>query len=242
MTPRYSLVVPLYNEAGNILPLLAAAIDVLSRMPGAFEVVLVNDGSTDATSEDITAAQARWPQIRALHHPRNLGQATALLSGLKAVQGALILTMDGDGQNDPRDFPRLLAPVESGELDLACGWRVDRRDSRLRRLMSRLGNATRRRVLGDHLHDAGCQLRVFRREIVDELFAVDLLQSFLPAIAVATGFRVGEFPVSHHPRIRGQAHFGLRQLWWRPAVAMFHLRRVLRTTRKAKQFFPDKNP
>jgi glycosyltransferase involved in cell wall biosynthesis len=234
MTPRYSLVVPLFNEAGNILPLLGSAIDVLSTLPSPFEIVLVNDGSTDATAEEIARAFARWPEVRALHHARNLGQAAALLHGLKAARGALILTMDGDGQNDPGDFPLLLAPVEASELDLACGWRIDRHDSWLRRMMSRLGNATRRRILGDQLHDAGCQLRVFRREIVDVLFPVDLLQSFLPAIAVAAGFRVGEFPVRHHPRVRGHAHFGLRQLWWKPAVAMFHVRRVLRATRKSQ--------
>lgn len=232
MTPQCSLVVPLYNEAGNVLPLLSSAVDVLARLAKPFEIVLVNDGSTDTTSDDIAAASARWPEVRALHHPRNLGQAAALLDGLRAARGGLILTMDGDGQNDPLDFPKLLAPVEAGELDLACGWRVDRHDSRLRRMISRLGNAARRRMLGDHLHDGGCQLRVFRREVIDVLFPIDLLQSFLPAIAVAAGFRVGEFPVRHHARTRGKAHFGLRQLWWKPALAMLRLRPILRTLRK----------
>jgi glycosyltransferase involved in cell wall biosynthesis len=228
MTPRYSLVIPLFNEAGNVLPLLESAVPVLTPLPGGHEIILVNDGSTDATADDISAAIARWPQCYALHHPRNLGQAAALLDGLRAARGEFILTLDGDGQNDPRDFPTLLAPVESGQLDLACGWRVDRHDSLLRRAMSRLANAIRRRVLHDRVHDAGCQLRVMRRPIVAALFPFELLQSFIPAIAVAAGFRVGEFPVRHHPRIRGRAHFGLRQLWWRPFVAMLRLRRHLR--------------
>lgn len=232
MTPRFSLVVPLYNEAGNILPLLRSAVDVLTTLQGDYEIVLVDDGSTDATASELATAVSLWPRIRVLRHPDNLGQAAALLTGLRSAQGELIFTMDGDGQNDPRDFPTLLASVESGSLDLACGWRVDRHDSRLRRIISRLGNAVRRRVLGDVLHDGGCQLRVFRREVVSVLFPVDLLQSFLPAIAAASGFRVGEFPVRHHSRKRGRAHFGLRQLWWRPFAAMLHVRRQLCTRQR----------
>jgi dolichol-phosphate mannosyltransferase len=228
MNPRYSLVIPLFNEAGNIIPLLASVIEVLRGLGARFEIVLVDDGSTDGTRAEITAATARWPEIRSVHHTSNLGQANALLTGLRTSTGDYILTMDGDGQNDPKDFPSLLAPIEAGELDLACGWRVDRHDSWLRRCLSRLGNTARRELLGDHLHDGGCQLRVFRREIVAVLFPVDFLQSFIPSIAVAAGFRVGEFPVRHHRRKRGRAHFGLRQLWWKPAAAMLKVRRELR--------------
>lgn len=227
-TPRYSLVVPVFNEAGNITPLLRSAIDVLQSLPGETEIIIVNDGSTDNTASEIAEAAQRWPQVRALHHAQNQGQAAALLNGLRDARGEFILTMDGDGQNDPRDFPLLLAPVESGDLDLACGWRVNRHDSTLRRIMSRLGNATRRLVLGDRLHDSGCQLRAMRREVISALFPMDLMQSFLPAIVAGAGFRVGEFPVRHHPRVHGKAKFGLRQLWWRPLVALLEVRRHLR--------------
>ena len=230
MTPtvRYSLVVPFYNEAGNIFPLIATAVAVLDTLRHNYEIILVNDGSTDATAAEISACITRWPQCRALHQPRNLGQATALLDGLRSARGEILLAMDGDGQNDPRDFPLLLAPVEAGTLDVACGWRHDRHDSWLRRRMSRLANLVRGRVLGDHLHDSGCQLRAMRREVVACLFPFELLQSFLPAIVVAAGFRLGEFRVRHHPRTRGEAKYGLRQLWLRPTLAMFRLRRRLR--------------
>lgn len=230
-TPHYSLVVPFYNEAGNILPLIASAVDVLDSLGHAYEIILVNDGSTDATAEEIATCLTRWPECRALHQPRNLGQATALLDGLRAARGAIILAMDGDGQNDPRDFPLLLAPVEAGTLDVACGWRHDRHDSWLRRKMSRFANLVRGRVLGDHLHDSGCQLRAMRREVVAALFPFELLQSFLPAILIAAGFRLGEFRVRHHPRTRGEAKYGLRQLWLRPTLAMFRLRRRLHARR-----------
>ena len=228
MTPRYSLVVPLFNEAGNVTPLVSAAVEVLDTLGAASEIVLVNDGSSDGTAQEIETVSKRWPQIRALHHPQNLGQAAALLNGLRDARGAIILTMDGDGQNDPRDFPLLIEPVESGRLDLACGWRVERHDSPLRRIMSRVGNGVRRIVLHDHLHDSGCQLRAMRREVVSALFPMDLMQSFLPAIVAGAGFRVGEFPVRHHPRTRGKAHFGLRQLWWRPLAALVKVRRHVR--------------
>jgi len=230
MTPtlRYSLVVPFYNEAGNIFPLIATAVAVLDTLRHNYEIILVNDGSTDATDAEISACITRWPQCRAPHQPRNLGQATALLDGLRSARGEILLAMDGDGQNDPRDFPLLLAPVEAGTLDVACGWRHDRHDSWLRRRMSRLANLVRGRVLGDYLHDSGCQLRAMRREVVACLFPFELLQSFLPAIVVAAGFRLGEFRVRHHPRTRGEAKYGLRQLWLRPTLAMFRLRRILR--------------
>ena len=229
MTPRYSLIVPLYNEAGNILPLLTTAVDILAPLSGGTEIILVNDGSTDATADDISTATARWPQCRVITHPRNLGQNIALLAGLQAARGQILLTMDGDGQNDPRDFTLLLKPVEAGEIDVACGWRIDRHDSMLRRLMSLLANSVRRRLLHDGLHDAGCQLRVLQRDVVKALFSFELLQAFLPAIAVAAGYRVSEFPVSHHRRIHGQTHFGLQQLWWKPTVAMLRLHKRLRS-------------
>ena len=227
MTPRYSLIVPFYNEAGNVLPLLTSAIEILAPLNGGTEIILVNDGSSDRTADEIALVAARQPQCRVLTHAHNLGQDVALLAGLQTARGEFLLTMDGDGQNDPRDFPILLAPVETGTLDVACGWRVNRHDSSLRRTMSLLGNAVRRRVLRDGLHDAGCQLRVLRRTVVTSLFPFELLQAFLPAIAVAAGYRVGEFPVRHHPRVHGEPHFGLGQLWLKPAVAMLRLRRRL---------------
>ncbi len=227
MTPRYSLIIPLHNEAGNVLPLLETAFDALAFLTASLETILIDDGSTDSTATEIATAVARWPQCRTLLHPRNLGQHAALFSGLQSAKGEILLTMDGDGQNDPRDFPLLLAPVEAGALDVACGWRRERRDSPVRRAMSRLGNSVRRRLLHDGLHDAGCQLRVIRRTVVPSLFPFDFLQTFLPAIAIAAGFRVGEFPVRHHPRRRGTAHFGLKQLWWKPALAMMRLHRRL---------------
>lgn len=223
-TPHFSLVVPFYNEAGNILPLAETAVTVLRALGRPFEFILVNDGSTDRTAEEIAEAHARWPECIELRMPQNSGQAVALLTGLRAARGEFLFMMDGDGQNDPRDFPKLLALVESGKVELACGWRVDRNDSGLRRIMSKIANVVRGAVLKDGVHDSGCQLRVMRREVREAFFPMELMQSFIPALAVAAGFRVGEVPVRHHPRTRGDSKYGFGRLWWRPAAAMVKLK------------------
>lgn len=232
--PRYSLVVPFYNEAGNIPPLLAEALAVLRTHAPDFEMVLVDDGSTDPTAHELAAVAAAEPRCRILTFAENRGQAAALLEGLRVARGAIILTMDGDGQNDPADFPALLTLVEHREADLVCGWRTDRHDSWLRRVMSRLANRLRRRLLQDHVHDAGCQLRVFRREIITALWPARMMQTFLPAMVVAAGFRVRELPVRHRPRVYGRAHYGLSNLWWRPVVDALGLWWRLRRTPKTE--------
>jgi glycosyltransferase involved in cell wall biosynthesis len=226
--PRYSLVVPFFNEAANIRPLLAQAVRVLQSLPGDFEALLIDDGSTDGSARELEAVAAAEPRCRVIRLGRNRGQAAALHEGLRQARGEIILTMDGDGQNDPGDFPALLERLERDRADLACGVRTPRHDSILRRLMSALANRVRRRFLCDGAHDAGCQLRAFRREIVAVLRPSPLLQAFLPAMAAAAGFRLTEVPVRHHPRLHGSSHYGLRRLWWRPMMEMLRVRRLLR--------------
>lgn len=224
--PSLSLVIPLYNEAGNILPLVEACVGMLEARGGFYEIILVDDGSTDATPAEAASAHARWPRCRVFTRP-HAGQAATLLAGLKAATGDLLLTLDGDGQNDPRDFPVLLDVIEAGQADLVCGWRRLRNDSPLRIAMSTVANGVRRRFLADGVHDAGCQLRVMKREVAAALFPCELLQSFIPAIATAAGFRVVELPVRHHARRHGQSKYGLLHLWLKPALAMLSLRREL---------------
>ncbi len=235
--PHLSLVVPVYNEAGNIIPFVESSTAVLRGLGRPFEIILVNDGSTDSTAAEIAEAHARWPECVELAMEKNSGQALALLKGLNAARGEFLLMMDGDGQNDPRDFPALLELVESGKVDLACGWRVDRHDSIVRRIMSRVANVVRGAILRDGVHDSGCQLRVMRREVRTAFFPMELMQSFIPALAVAAGFRVGEKPVRHHARQYGDSKYGLGRLWWRPAAAMLGLRWKIwrgRTPRREK--------
>jgi glycosyltransferase involved in cell wall biosynthesis len=225
--PRCSLVIPFYQEAGCIASVVPAACAEVARIDPGYEAILVDDGSTDGTGRELARITAADPHCRIVTLPENRGQAAALLTGLQQARGEIILTMDGDGQNDPSDFPALLALLEQQKLDVACGWRRERHDSALRRLMSRLANTVRSRVLRDGLHDAGCQLRVFRRAVIATLQPSPLMQSFLPAMAVAAGLRVGELPVRHHPRLQGNSKYHLGNLWWRPFSEMLRLRRVL---------------
>ncbi|PTX95610.1 glycosyltransferase family 2 protein [Opitutus sp. ER46] len=234
MSPEISVVIPVYNEAGNLRPLLRRLAAVLSRLGRPAEVLVVNDGSTDGTAVEIAAVAGEVAGLRELRLPSQSGQAHALWVGLQAAAGGYIVTLDGDGQDDPEDIPLLLAAVAKGEADLACGWRVDRQDTRLRRAMSALANAVRRGVLRDGLHDAGCQLRVFRRAVGGVMRPGTLMQTFLPALAVAAGFRVREYPVRHHARRHGASHYGLAQLWWRPAVALVAVAWRLRRERRAR--------
>jgi glycosyltransferase involved in cell wall biosynthesis len=226
--PRHTLVIPFYNEAENVRAVMDATLAALRALEGGFEALLVDDGSTDATATELAAIAAEEARVRVITLKPNRGQAAALHAGLKAARGEIILTMDGDGQNDPRDFPELLAVLASGEADLVCGWRADRHDSWLRRVMSRVANLVRARVLRDGLHDGGCQLRVFRRGVIGILRPSPLLQSFIPAMAVAAGFRVSERRVRHHARRGGESKYGLRRLWWMPMREMFRLRKELR--------------
>jgi dolichol-phosphate mannosyltransferase len=222
--PQLSLVIPVYNEAGNILPLASASVEVLRALGRPFEVLFVNDGSTDDTAAEIAEAHARWPEVSEQRLAQNSGQAVALLTGLNAARAPILLMMDGDGQNDPRDYPALIALLESGQFDLVCGWRVDRHDSTLRRVMSRVANVVRGAILRDGVHDAGCQLRAMRAEVRTAFFPMELMQSFVPALAVAAGFRVGEVPVRHHARGAGVSKYSFARLALRPALAMVKLR------------------
>lgn len=224
MKPSVSAVIPVFNEEGNVLPLVTELADVLAQRGGPFEIIVVNDGSTDGTAAEIARAAEQVPVCRELRMPRQSGQAEALLAGLRATTGDLIVTLDGDRQNDPRDLPALMDLVTSGRVDLACGWRQGRQGSRLRTMMSRLANGVRRRVLRDGVHDSGCQLRAFRREVIAAFEPMELMQSFVPALANAAGFRVGEHPVRDHPRTAGTSKYGFLRLWLRPALAMVKLR------------------
>lgn len=223
--PCYSVVIPFFNEAENVLPLLTKTFAFIETLSGGVEILLIDDGSADGTVLELEEASLGRSDCRIIRFPRNQGQATALLTGLRQARGEFIFTMDGDGQNDPADLARMLPMLAGGEFDLVCGIRTPRDDSGLRRLMSFVANFVRSRLLRDGLRDAGCQLRVFRREIIAALQPSPLLQAFLPAMAANAGFRITQIPVSHHPRRFGSSKYGLFNLSWRPALEMFRLRR-----------------
>ncbi len=213
--PALSVVIPVHNEADNVGPL---AEEIHAALDGRidFEIMFVDDASSDATPSRLASLARSYPRVRVLRHRTNAGQSTALLSGARHARGALIATLDGDGQNDPADIPALLARWDdeqgadsgTGPLLLA-GWRASRRDTWIRRLSSRIANGVRRRVLGDGTPDTGCGLKLFRREAFLALPYFDHLHRFLPALFIRHGGRVVSVPVNHRPRLRGQSHYGI---------------------------------
>jgi glycosyltransferase involved in cell wall biosynthesis len=216
VSAEVAVVIPFYDEEENVAPLLAELRPVLEGLARPYQVLLVDDGSRDATAARLRAGAAGWPEARVLALERNTGQANALLRGIRAAQAPILVTLDGDGQNDPADIPRLLDGLK--DADMVAGVRTERNDSALRRWMSRTANRVRARLLGDGLRDSGCALKAFRREVVDAFLPIRTLYSFMPALAVGAGFRVVEAEVRHRPRTRGDSKYGLRVMLWRPLV------------------------
>ncbi|MGE3489496.1 MAG: glycosyltransferase family 2 protein [Vicinamibacterales bacterium] len=219
--PELSVVVPFFNEEQNAAAVVRELASVLTRIGRSFELVLVDDGSVDRTAGVLVAAAREVPGCRVLRHAGNAGQAAALWNGLHAARGGILVTLDGDGQNDPSSLPDMLALLASA--DLVVGVRRVRHDAWPRRAMSAIANGARRRWLRDGAHDAGCALRVFRREVLATLLPIQSLYSFIPACAAAAGLRVVEHPVPHRPRRFGKSSYGLRVMWWRPLIDMLAL-------------------
>ncbi|HSE94822.1 MAG TPA: glycosyltransferase family 2 protein [Methylomirabilota bacterium] len=225
-----SVVIPAYNEAANVEACYREVRGVLEALGQSFEILFVDDGSTDGTFPTLAGLARADPRLRVLRLRRNAGQTAALDAGFRAARGDVIVTMDADLQNDPADIPRLLAALVGN--DAACGWRVNRRDPWTKRAASRIANRVRRYVTGDGIHDTGCTLKAFRREALGRLRLYRGMHRFLPALIRLDGFRVTEVPVGHRPRRAGQSKYGnwgrlwtgLADLWAVRWMARRHLR------------------
>jgi len=205
-----SVVVPLYNEEGSLPHLIEQVLAALRPLPLRFEVVLVDDGSRDGTPALLRDLAGRVPELVAVLLRRNYGQTAAMAAGFDASRGAVIVTLDGDLQNDPADIPLLLQRLQDGNLDLVSGWRHQRQDAAVSRLLpSMLANKLIGRVTGVKLHDYGCSLKAYRRELVSDMNLYGELHRFLPALAFIEGARIGEVQVNHHPRRYGQSKYGI---------------------------------
>jgi dolichol-phosphate mannosyltransferase len=196
------------------------------------EVLAINDGSTDGTAAEIAAAAQAWPAIAAVHFPQNRGQAAALWHGFHAAQGEWIAMLDGDGQNPPSELSKLWSLRETA--DMIAGARAERKDSPLRRTMSRVANAVRRAALHDGVTDTGCSLKLFRREVVRSFLPIRTMYSFLPAFAASGGWAVREVRVAHRPRTAGVSKYGLRVMALHPLLDLIALAWVLRRTVRQK--------
>ncbi len=230
MHPEISIIAPFYNEADNIEPLVREIVAALRNEKRPYEIVLVDDCSTDETPERLREVSRAEPRVRVLRHVRNQGQSAALWTGFRCSTSPIIATLDGDRQNDPADFPALLAKLD--EFDLVCGVRAKRRDSRLRLLSTAIARRANRLALGSVFQDPGCGLRVFKRPVLEGLFAFNGFHRFMAVLVKGGGWRVGELPVNHRPRVAGVSKYGVwnrmgRGVFDLIGVAWFQRRRIV---------------
>ena len=209
MPPDLSVVIPIYNESPNVRQLHAELTATLEAWGRPYEIVAVDDGSRDDTYQLLAELHAADPRLHVIRFRRNFGQTAAFAAGFAHAHGAIIVTSDGDLQNDPRDIPALVAELERG-ADIVCGWRKDRKDTWLtRRVPSILANRLISAATGVRLHDYGCSLKAFRAEVVKPLRLYGEMHRFIPAIASEIGVRITEQEVNHRPRVHGTSKYGL---------------------------------
>jgi len=209
-----SVVVPVYNEEENIIPLYNEIIHVMTTQTQYFEIIFVDDGSTDSTlSQLLSLLTGRDAHLKIIQLRKNFGQTAALVAGFHSAKGDIIISLDGDGQNDPNDIPKLLSAL-TDDLDVVCGWRQKRYDSFiLKSIPSKISNFLNRRLNRLKIHDSGCTFRAYKRDSIDNITLVSGEHRYLPAILSHKGFKITEVKVNHRPRIRGKTKYGFRRLF-----------------------------
>ncbi len=217
-----SVVVPVYNEEGNLPILIPKLIEVLKRLGSPFEIIFVDEGSKDRSREILRDFGSKYPFIKILRLKENRGLSTALFVGLKEARGEIIVTLDSDHQNDPEDIPKLLKYLEV--YDMATGWRTKREDPWLKEISSKIANAIRNWVSGEAIKDSACTLRAFKRECIMEIPVFNGMHRFLPTLVKMQGYRIIEVPVTHHPRRFGQSKYNIRNRAWRAFIDLLAVR------------------
>jgi len=207
-----SIIIPIYNEALNLPILIERLFPVLDGLGRSFEVIAVDDGSTDRSLEELRKAARARPEFKVVSLARNYGQTAAMMAALDYASGEIIVPMDADLQNDAADIPMLLGKLEEG-YDVVSGWRIDRKDLAIKRkLVSRIANAFISWISGVHLHDYGCSLKAYRRSVIGRVRLYGEMHRFVPIYASWYGARITEMPVRHHPRRHGSSHYGLERV------------------------------
>lgn len=230
-----SLVVPVKDEADNVPAVAAEITTAMSAAPWSWECVWVDDGSNDGTGLVLERVAREDPRHRVISLPQNFGQSAALAAGLSAARGELFVTLDGDGQNDPRQVPAMILMLIRSRADLVSGWRRTRSDDLLRQASRRIASALRKWLTGEEVRDVGCALRVFRRDVVQGLFVFRGLHRFLPTLVRMKGAtRILEVPVRHRPRLRGKTKYRLRDRLWAALADAFAVRWLLARTAPAE--------
>lgn len=241
--PLLSVVVPVRNEVGNIGPLLAD-IEAACQTVGPFEVVYVNDGSSDGTAAALDNLATTRPWLRIVTHAQSCGQSAAVRSGVRHARAAIVATLDGDGQNDPAFLPAMFVALQqaSPDVGLVQGQRVGRKDTGFKKLQSRIANGVRGAVLKDDTRDTGCGLKCFRREAYLALPYFDALHRFMPALVVREGYRVVHLDVRDRPRLSGVSNYGFFDRLWVGILDLVGVWWLIRRRRRVPEIVPEAAP
>lgn len=208
MNPEISIVIPVYNEEDNIHPLMAALLSVLEKIDKEYEIIFINDGSTDSSGRILTEIINRYENLQIINFNKNYGLTAAIDAGFKTASGAIIVTMDGDMQNDPEDIPLLIDKIK--HFDMVCGWRHDRRDPWIKLLSSKVANFVRNKLSDEDVKDSACTLKAFRKDCLNKIKLYKGFHRFLPTLFKMEGFSVTEVKVRHNPRKSGKSKFNIR--------------------------------
>jgi len=206
--PYLSVIIPVYNEEENVTPLTTELMEVLNKLKKSFEVIFVDDGSTDRSLTILKELQIKFRDIRIIKFRRNCGQTAGFDAGIRAARGEVIVTMDADLQNDPHDIPKLLEKI--GDYDAVCGWRQKRNDNFIRRISSRIANGVRNKLSGESIRDVGCSLKAFRSVSAKKMKLFTGMHRFFPTLIKMEGGRVTEVPVNHRQRKYGTPKYNIR--------------------------------
>ena len=212
MDTTISVIIPAYNEEDNISPLYRELKDVLYSIAQPYEILFVDDGSTDNTSQRMKTIQEDDISVKVIKFRKNFGQSAALQAGFDCATGTIVVTLDADLQNDPKDIPKLMTKLKTEDLDVVCGWRYNRQDTASKKMFSKLASKLKKFLTGEAIHDSGCTLRVYRLESVKDLELYGELHRYIPAILQWKGYRVGEILVNHRKRSFGQTKYNWSRL------------------------------
>jgi glycosyltransferase involved in cell wall biosynthesis len=212
MDSTLSIIIPAYNEEDNIDPVYHELKSVLSKTGYPYEILFIDDGSTDQTFQKMKSIQINDDSVRIIKFRKNFGQSAALQAGFDFATGTIIITMDSDLQNDPHDIPALITKMEQEGFDVVCGWRYNRQDSAFKKLFSKMANSLRKFLTKETIHDSGCTLRSYKRECVEDLELYGELHRYIPAVLQWKGYRVGELKVNHRERTHGLSKYTWKRL------------------------------